>query len=100
MARRERGVCGSHSRAAGKVPRNGCGVQRAERRCEMSPTLRPSNLPKLAICACFEPNPIAGEAAARGSTLDGVFRRRIADDTTDDSNIAKDDLDAVDWAVN
>ena len=66
----------------------------------MSPTLRPSNLPKLAICACFEPNPIAGEAAARGTQLDGIFRRRIAGDSTDDTNIAKDDLDAVDWAVN
>ena len=40
-------------------------------------TLRPSNLPKLAICACFEPNPIVGDAAERGTKLDGVFRRRV-----------------------
>ena len=47
-------------------------------RCEM--TLRPSNLPKLAICACFEPNAEAGPAAERGTKLDGVFRRRAQGD--------------------
>jgi hypothetical protein len=66
----------------------------------MSTTLRPSNLPKLAICACFEPNPIAGEAAGCGTKLDGVFRRRVLGDKSDDTAIEKDELDAVDWAVN
>lgn len=66
----------------------------------MTPVLRPSNLPKLAICACFEPNPIAGDAAARGTMLDGVFRRRVHGDKSDDTALLKDDLDAVDWAVN
>ena len=62
--------------------------------------LRPSNLPKLAVCACFDPNPDAGEAAARGTKLDGVFRRRVHGDKSDDTALVKDDLDAVDWAVN
>ena len=63
-------------------------------------TLRPSNLPKLAICACFEPNADAGPAAARGTKLDGVFRRRVLGDKSDDATIEKDELDAVDWAIN
>lgn len=62
--------------------------------------LRPSNLPKLALCACYESNPDAGPAAARGTLLDSVFRRRMQGDKSDDSVVAKDDLDAVDWAVN
>lgn len=66
----------------------------------MTPVLRPSNLPKLAVCACYESNPDAGEAAARGTKLDGVFRRRIQGDKSDDTSLLKDDLEAVDWAVN
>ena len=62
--------------------------------------LRPSNLPKLAICVCFEPNLDAGPAAARGTKLDGVFRRRVLGDKSDDTAIEKDELDAVDWAIN
>ncbi len=61
--------------------------------------LRPSNLPKLAICACFEPNTDAGPAAARGTKLDGVFRRRVHGDKSDDTAIEKDELNAVAWAV-
>ena len=63
-------------------------------------TLRPSNLPKLAICACFEPDAEAGPAAARGTMLDGVFRRRVHGDKADDGTVEKDELDAVDWAIN
>ena len=66
----------------------------------MTPVLRPSNLPKLAVCACYEPNPVAGDAAARGAKLDGVFRRRVLGDKSDDATIEKDELDAVDWAIN
>lgn len=63
-------------------------------------TLRPSNLPKLAICACFEPNAEAGPAAARGTKLDGIFRRRVLGDQSDTVAVEKDELDAVDWAIN
>lgn len=62
--------------------------------------LRPSNLPKLAIYACFEPNVDAGPAAERGTKLDGIFRRRVHGDKSDETAIEKDELDAVDWAVN
>lgn len=41
-------------------------------------TLRPSNLPKLAECACYEPDPNPGPAAERGSALDSLFRSRMA----------------------
>ena len=30
--------------------------------------LRPSNLPKLAVCPCYESNPVAGPAAERGTS--------------------------------
>ena len=36
-------------------------------------SLRPSNLPKLAVCPCYESSPVAGPAAARGTLLDEAF---------------------------
>jgi hypothetical protein len=41
--------------------------------------LRPSNLPKLAECPCFEPSAEAGASAARGSFLDAAFRAALID---------------------
>ena len=64
--------------------------------------LRPSNLPKLAICPCYESNPVVGPAAERGTLLDSAFRaellgtdgrRQLADKLTGDENAA------VSWAV-
>ncbi len=64
--------------------------------------LRPSNLPKLAVCPCYESNPVAGPAAERGTLLDSAFRaellatddrRQLADKLTSDENAA------VSWAV-
>ena len=64
--------------------------------------LRPSNLPKLAVCPCYESNPVAGPAAERGTLLDTAFRaellqtgdrRQISDKLTGDENAA------VSWAV-
>ena len=64
--------------------------------------LRPSNLPKLAECACYESDPNAGEAAARGSALDALFRAMIAG-TPEQSEIFyrpnAEDWAAVKWAV-
>ena len=40
-------------------------------------TLRPSNLPKLAVCPCYESNPVAGPAAERGTLLDNAFRAEL-----------------------
>jgi hypothetical protein len=65
-------------------------------------SLRPSNLPKLAACPCYEPNPDAGPAAARGSTLDALFRARMQG-VPDQAELSKDlnteDIAAVEWAV-
>ena len=66
-------------------------------------SLRPSNLPKLAVCACYVSNPDAGPAAARGSALDGLFRARMQgcpDQAEMFYQPSADDLAAVEWAVN
>lgn len=65
-------------------------------------SLRPSNLPKLAQCACFESKADAGPAAARGSALDSVFRTRALDEPVPAELIhspSEEDLAAVEWAV-
>ena len=66
-------------------------------------SLRPSNLPKLAVCACYVSNPDAGPAAARGSALDALFRARMQGDLNQAEMFyqpSADDLAAVEWAVN
>ena len=68
----------------------------------MSTALRPSNLPKLAVCPCYESQPNAGSAAARGSSLDTIFRARMAGDPAPIDLVhppTEDDLAAVEWAV-
>ena len=65
-------------------------------------SLRPSNLPKLAVCPCYVSNPEAGPAAARGSALDAVFRARMQGDLsqTDMPYVPNaEDIAAVEWAV-
>ena len=65
-------------------------------------SLRPSNLPKLAECACYESDPKPGPAAERGSALDAVFRSRLAgapDQVEMFYHPTEHDLVAVDWAV-
>ncbi len=64
--------------------------------------LRPSNLPKLAVCPCYESNPVAGPAAERGTLLDTAFRAELLQ--TDDRHELEDKLTseevaAVSWAV-
>jgi hypothetical protein len=65
-------------------------------------SLRPSNLPKLAECACYESNPNPGPAAERGTALDALFRSRISG-TPDQAEMfyqpTEADNAAVDWAV-
>ena len=68
----------------------------------MSTSLRPSNLPKLAVCPCYESQPNAGSAAARGSSLDTIFRSRMAGDPAPLDLVhppTEDDVAAVEWAV-
>jgi hypothetical protein len=64
--------------------------------------LRPSNLPKLAVCPCYESNPVAGPAAERGTLLDTAFRAELLG--TDDrrqiaDKLTGDEIAAVSWAV-
>ncbi len=64
--------------------------------------LRPSNLPKLAQCPCYEGNPVAGPAAERGSLLDAAFRAELlgADDLNAlRTRMTPDEDSAVRWAV-
>ena len=64
--------------------------------------LRPSNLPKLAVCPCYESNPVAGPAAERGTLLDTAFRVELLQ-TNDRAELAEklsdDEKAAVSWAV-
>ena len=64
--------------------------------------LRPSNLPKLAVCPCYESNPVAGPAAERGTLLDTAFRAELLQ--TDErlqlaDKLTADEIAAVAWAV-
>ena len=62
--------------------------------------IRHSSLPKLAACACYEANPDAGPAAARGTLLDEAFRDWMANGEPERSNEwPVEDLEAVRWAV-
>lgn len=63
-------------------------------------SLRPSALPKLALCACYESNPTPGPAAERGTHMDSVFRARVAGEPDPaDVGLSDSDLANVDWAV-
>lgn len=61
--------------------------------------LCPSNLPKLARCGHYRPAAEEGEAAARGSSLDGIFRRAITSGRLAVPGLSADDREALAWAV-
>jgi hypothetical protein len=61
--------------------------------------LRPSNLPKLAICPCYEGSPVAGPAAERGSLLDAAFRDELVGESLWRDKLPAEDAAAVSWAV-
>ena len=64
-------------------------------------SLRPSALPKLALCPCYESDPNPGPAAERGTRMDSVFRARVAGepDPAVAADLSDSDLANVDWAV-
>ncbi|CAB4136147.1 hypothetical protein UFOVP296_21 [uncultured Caudovirales phage] len=63
-------------------------------------TFRPSLLPKLSECPQYAPQPFAGDAAARGTVLDAIFRDMISGQfRLGVDNITPDDRVALDWAV-
>lgn len=60
--------------------------------------LRPSMLPKLALCGHYRSDSVSGDAAQRGTALDEVFRAVIAGADMPGDLLAED-RDAVRWAV-
>jgi hypothetical protein len=63
-------------------------------------SLRPSALPKLALCPCYESDPNPGPAAERGTRMDAVFRARVDSKPAPNyEELTPSDLEAVEWAV-
>ena len=60
--------------------------------------IRHSALPKLAQCACYESNPVAGLAAERGTRLDAAFRAMLMAQPVA-VELSSDELESVAWAV-
>jgi len=60
--------------------------------------VRPSSLPKLALCGQFEGAPGASPAAARGTMLDRVFRH-VWEGGEWPTDLPPEDREAVEWAV-
>ena len=64
--------------------------------------LRPSNLPKLAVCPCYESNPVVGPAAERGTLLDSAFRAELLglkERMLIANKLTSDEIAAVSWSV-
>jgi hypothetical protein len=61
-------------------------------------TLRPSNLPKLALCSWFRSSEIPNEAATRGTTVDKIFRQ-IVTGLADFPDGTPEEIAAADWAA-
>lgn len=62
-------------------------------------SLRPSSLPKLQLCPKYESHEDAGEAAARGTRLDAVFREVVANGFITTEAAAKKALSDEDWPL-
>jgi len=60
--------------------------------------IRHSALPKLAQCACYESNPVAGPAAERGTRLDAAFRAMLMGHPVA-VELSAEELESVAWAV-
>jgi hypothetical protein len=64
--------------------------------------LRPSNLPKLVLCSCYEGNQVAGPAAQRGTLLDSAFRAELLGQEERfviANKLTADEIAAVSWSV-
>jgi hypothetical protein len=64
--------------------------------------LRPSNLPKLAVCPCYESHPVVGPAAERGTLLDTAFRAELLgleERFVIANKLTADEIAAVSWSV-
>lgn len=64
--------------------------------------IRPSSLPKLAVCRCFVGKPGTSEAAERGTRLDAAIRKAVAAGVSVDPadvDYVDEDIDACNWAI-
>lgn len=61
--------------------------------------LRPSALPKLAMCGSYRSDADAGVYAARGTKLDDLFRRAIAHENISVGELTNDEIIALRWSV-
>lgn len=61
-------------------------------------TIRPSALPKLAACRCFESKPASSPEAARGTRLDSIIRAAWNGEPVD-ADLPAEDAEAVSWAL-
>jgi hypothetical protein len=59
---------------------------------DLKPWLRPSILPKLALCAHYRSEANAGAAAERGTKLDVAFRDTVTEDESDDGETGDNDF--------
>lgn len=69
---------------------------------EVKPFLRPSMLPKLALCGHYRSEESAGAAADRGTAMDAAFRFDISGEPIDPGflhSLSDEDFDSVQWAV-
>ena len=66
---------------------------------EISNNIRPSSLPKLALCGQFESAPGTSDAAARGSRIDALFRG-MWETGEIPKDAARDEIEVAYWAVN
>jgi hypothetical protein len=61
--------------------------------------LRPSLLPKLALCGSYRSEEKAGPAADRGTKLDELFRRAIMKENVNVGDLVTEDREALRWAI-
>jgi len=61
--------------------------------------IRPSSLPKLAECPCYESAPYTSEAASRGTMLDAKIREYLATNALEVSGMEADDVYAIQWGA-
>lgn len=61
--------------------------------------IRPSSLPKLSACACYESSGIESDAAKRGTMLDSRFRAFFEHGAVEMSDLNEIDADSLRWAI-
>lgn len=91
MSADQQAACDPHNVAAAVIEAQ-AGLDRRD-------WLRPSMLPKLALCGQYRPEADAGEYAERGTKLDRLFRDAVAGENISLGDLLPEDKDALRWAV-